>query len=81
LIAAQVASLTRTDRTQPSSKASKASECSWMIAPTLPPGLLGVEVGAPTVPNRKVASVISLYLKVVGILTANGCEYIELREY
>src|SRR3990172_357407 len=53
LIAAQVASVTRTACTQPSSKASSPMDLLNSIAPTLPPGFLGVPIGEPTVPNLK----------------------------
>jgi hypothetical protein len=52
LILAQVASETRTDRTQPSSKAVSPWPARWWIVPTEPPGFSGVERGLPTVPNR-----------------------------
>src|SRR5574340_11985 len=50
---AQVASVTRTDCTQPNSSAVSARDLLNWIAPTEPPGFLGVPVGEPTVPNRK----------------------------
>jgi hypothetical protein len=39
--------------THPSSRAFKQSSRIRKIAPTLPPGFLGVECGDPTVPNAK----------------------------
>src|SRR3989304_1730824 len=53
LMSAQDSSVTRTARTQPSSKLNKPSSAQRRIPPTLPPGFLGVERGEPTVPNRK----------------------------
>src|SRR5574341_2059959 len=52
LIAAQVASETRTDCTQPNSNASSPMDLLNAIAPTEPPGFLGVPIGEPTVPKR-----------------------------
>src|SRR3972149_7614677 len=52
-MAAQVSSVTRTARTQPSSRLNKPSSAQRRTPPTLPPGFLGVERGEPTVPKRK----------------------------
>jgi hypothetical protein len=51
-MSAQVASVTRTERTQPSSNAVNPIDLLNSIAPTEPPGFLGVPMGAPTVPNE-----------------------------
>jgi len=52
LIAAQVSSDTRTDCTQPNSNAVNPMDLLNSIAPTDPPGFLGVPIGEPTVPNE-----------------------------
>jgi hypothetical protein len=52
-MAEQVSGETRTDCTQPSSSAFKFKAAIWETAPTLPPGLAGVDFGDPTVPKRK----------------------------
>ncbi|MCK4724497.1 MAG: hypothetical protein KAT29_01785, partial [Anaerolineales bacterium] len=54
----QVFSDTRTDLTQPSSRQSNPSSALCKTPPTLPPGLLGVDFGEPTVPNEKDNAVI-----------------------
>src|SRR5215216_5854154 len=53
LMAAQVTSVTRTDCTQPSSSVFSPIDLLNSIAPTEPPGFLGVPSGEPTVPNWK----------------------------
>src|SRR5512142_1781493 len=52
LINAHVSSETRTDCTQPSSNAPSPIDLLNSIAPTDPPGFLGVPFGEPTVPKR-----------------------------
>src|SRR3990170_3674409 len=52
-IAWQVSSFTRTACTQPSARAPSSISAILRTAPTEPPGFGGVEIGEPTVPNRK----------------------------
>ena len=52
-IALQVSSVTRTARTQPSSRASKSQLFQAQDGTYTAPGFFGVEIGEPTVPKRK----------------------------
>src|ERR1700690_2562700 len=58
-INAQVSSETRTDCTQPNSKAVKPIDLLKAMAPTEPPGFFGVPLGDPTVPKRNDKVILS----------------------
>src|SRR3990172_12007759 len=59
-MARQVSFVTRTDCTQPSSRAISPRSAECWTAPTEPPGLGGVERGDPTVPKTKPDILVSL---------------------
>src|SRR3990172_8092148 len=69
-MARHVSFVTRTDCTQPSSRAISPRSAECWIAPTEPPGLAGVERGDPTVPNRNFEPSV-IRSDLVGPLAAN----------
>jgi hypothetical protein len=56
----QVSGDTLTDWTQPNSRAFNFIAAIWLTAPTLPPGLAGVDFGEPTVPKRNEEIVMTI---------------------